>query len=84
MLHRPPCCPEWNPTEHTWDEVREKCFANRLFATLDAVEVGLQTRLTLLASDPDRLRSLTLLAWVRGGFAYVGKRNGTRLWLYYA
>ena len=71
MLHLPPYCPECNPTEHIWDEVREKGFANRFFATLDAVEVGLKTQLTLLAADPDRLRSLTLFPWVRDGLLYV-------------
>jgi transposase len=71
LLHLPPYCPECNPTEHIWDEVREKGFANRYFATLDAVEVGLKTQLTLLTADTARLRSLTLFPWVREGLLYV-------------
>jgi transposase len=30
----PPYCPECNPSEHIWDEIRGKGFANQLFATL--------------------------------------------------
>ena len=71
LLHLPPYCPECNPTEHIWDDVREKGFANRYFAALDAVEVGLKTQLMLLAADTARLRSLTLFPWVREGFLYV-------------
>jgi transposase len=71
LLHLPPYTPECNPTEHIWDEVREKGFANRYFATLDAVEVGLKTQLELLASDAARLRNLTCFPWVRDGLLYV-------------
>jgi hypothetical protein len=51
--------------------VREKGFANRFFATLDAVEVGLKTQLDLLSADPDRLRSLTCFPWIRDGLLYL-------------
>lgn len=60
----PPYSPECNPTEHVWDEVREKGFANQLFSTLNAVEVQLQTQLDLLAADQPRLRSLTGFPWI--------------------
>jgi len=32
----PPYCPELNPTEHIWDETREKFFSNRVFDSLNA------------------------------------------------
>lgn len=38
---------------------------------LGAVEVGLRTQLTLLSADRDRLRSLTLVRWVREGLFYI-------------
>jgi transposase len=77
LLHLPPYCPECNPTEHIWDDVREKGFANRYFATLDAVEVGLKTQLMLLVADTARLRSLTLFPWVREGFlSSIPQLNG--------
>lgn len=65
LVYLPPYTPECNPTEHIWDEVREKGFANRFFATLDAVEVGLKTQLDLLAADAPRLTSLTCFPWIR-------------------
>lgn len=71
LLYLPPYTPECNPTEHLWDEVREIGFANRCFAPLDAVEVGLKTQLALLSADPDRLRSLTYFPWIRDGLLYV-------------
>ena len=60
----PAYTPECNPTEHLWDEIREKGFANRFFATLDDVEVRLKTELTLLLDDPVRLRNLTAFPWL--------------------
>jgi transposase len=71
LLHLPPYTPECNPTEHIWDEVREKGFANRFFATLDAVEVGLKTELELLSADLPRLGTLTCFSWIRQGLLYV-------------
>jgi transposase len=54
----PPYSPELNPVERLWDELREKWFANRLFLTLRAVEIQLNTGLALLADSRDRMRSL--------------------------
>lgn len=71
LLYLPPYTPECNPTEHIWDEVREKGFANRFFATLAAVEVGLKTQLDLLAADADRLRSITCFPWMRDELLYL-------------
>jgi transposase len=34
----PPYSPELNPVEHIWDDVREKEFPNRVFASIDALE----------------------------------------------
>lgn len=71
LVHLPPYTPECNPVEHVWDEVREKGFANRLFQTLDAVEVALRTQLDLLAADSPRLRTLTYFPWIREGLLYL-------------
>lgn len=67
----PPYTPECNPVEHVWDEVREKGFANRLFATLDDVEARLKTELALLAESPERLGQLTCFTWIRGLLLYI-------------
>jgi transposase len=36
--------PELNPTEHVWDELREKWLANRMFDCQEAVDCQLTTR----------------------------------------
>jgi transposase len=71
LWHLPPYSPECNPSEHIWDEIREKGFANEFFATLDDVEVRLKTRLEELAADAARLRSLTHFSWIENGLLYV-------------
>jgi hypothetical protein len=53
-----PYSPELNPAERLWEELREKWFANRLFNTLRAVEIQLQTGLDLLAECPEIVRSI--------------------------
>ena len=69
LLHLPAYTPECNPTEHIWDEMREKGFANCFLpATIDSVEVDFKPQLYLLSADPDRLRSLTYFPWIRDGY----------------
>ena len=64
LLPLPPYAPELNPQEHVWDEVREKEFPNRVFNHLDAVIRQLEQGLPRLATDSDRLRSLTAWPWI--------------------
>ncbi|MBK9989929.1 MAG: IS630 family transposase [Verrucomicrobia bacterium] len=71
LVYLPPYTPECNPSEHLWDELREKGFANQFFATLDAVEVQLKTQLELLAADSIRLRSLTAFPWIIDWLLYL-------------
>jgi DDE superfamily endonuclease len=59
LIPQPAYSPEVNPVEHVWDELREKCFHNRIFPSLDGVIEALCQGLTALADDPERLRSLT-------------------------
>ena len=59
LVSQPAYSPELNPVEHIWDELREKCFHNRVFPSLDGVIEMLCQGLTDLADDPQRLHSLT-------------------------
>ncbi len=63
LLALPPYAPELNPQEHIWDELREKEFPNRVFSRLDTVVRQLEQGLHRLATEPDRLRSLTAWPW---------------------
>lgn len=59
FIMQPPYSPEVNPTEHIWDEIREKYMHNRIFKslseTIDRVSFGLND----LQSKPDRIKSMT-------------------------
>ena len=65
LISLPPYCPDLNPAEHLWLAMRMKFFANRLFATLGAVEAQLITGADELAAHPDELASLTCFPWIR-------------------
>lgn len=64
LVFLPPYSPELNPAEHLWESIREECFANHVFADLDAVENALTRGLQALESDPARVRSMTGFKWV--------------------
>ena len=64
LLPLPPYSPELNPAEHLWDELREKEFANTVFASLDAVEDRLVEALATLEHDPSRVAELTGFPWI--------------------
>src|SRR5213082_1610282 len=68
LLPQPARSPELNPTEHIWEELREKILPNQSFPSLDALENTLCTGLTQLAADPNRVRSLTDFPYMRVTF----------------
>lgn len=60
----PPYSPELNPAEHVWETLREDCFANTVFTSLDAVERALSAGLVALETDPSRTQRLTGFDWI--------------------
>jgi transposase len=56
LIPLPPWSPQLNPVEHLWDEIREKWFGNRVFASLSAVDEQLWG-LRCWPSKPIRNRS---------------------------
>lgn len=65
LVSLPPYCPDLNPAEHLWLAIRMRYFANRLFATLGAVEAQLITGVSELTNKPDELASMTCFPWIR-------------------
>lgn len=65
LLLQPPYSPELNPTEHIWEEIREKHFYNRVFESIDAVMDRLCQGLQDLMKIPERLRSMTYFPHLR-------------------
>lgn len=64
LVRLPPYSPELNPAEHLWLALRQRFFANRMFATLGAVVAQLNTGIDELALDPSGIRSMTCFPWV--------------------
>ena len=65
LVPLPAWSPQLNPVEHLWDEVREKWFANRVFASMEAVEHQLVAALATLETDLQRVASLTGFDWIK-------------------
>ncbi len=65
LLPQPARSPELNPTEHVWEDLREKNLANQSFSSLRPLEHTLCEGLTHLAADPERVRSLTDFPYMR-------------------
>jgi transposase len=61
----PSYSPELNPTEHVWDELREKFFHNISFDNMNAVENRLVEGLQNLENDKPTIRSSTSFNWIQ-------------------
>ena len=64
LVALPPYSPELNPTEHIWDELREKYFHNLTFDSLEAVEDRLEFGLRELENHQDLIQSVTGFDWI--------------------
>jgi len=58
LISQPSYCPEVNPVEHLWDELREKYLHNLVFSSLDALTELLCKGLNELTANQERLRSM--------------------------
>ncbi len=61
----PPYSPELNPTEHIWDEMREKFFANRIFNSMDLVRNQINKAIDQFKTHAETLRSITCWLWIK-------------------
>ena len=64
LVPLPPYSPELNPTEHIWDELREKYFHNLTFDSLGDVEDRLEFGLLGLENDRNLIQSVTGFDWI--------------------
>ncbi len=64
LIALPGYSPELNPEEHIWDEVREKAFPNLVLDRMDLVVERLKHELSDLASNAERVRSITAWPWI--------------------
>ena len=64
LLTLPPYSPELNPVEHLWDELWEKCFHNRVFDSIEALEDHLKTGIRSMEGSPEIVRSIVSWPWI--------------------
>ena len=60
----PPYCPELNPAEHIWDEIREKFFVNLVFKSMAAVEDKLVEAVLYMENNPEIVQSTAGFEWI--------------------
>ncbi len=51
-------------TDNLWDELREKCFHNKVFSCLDALEDDLVMGLLAMENTPEVIKSITNWPWI--------------------
>ena len=64
LLSLPPYSPELNPVENIWEEIREKGFDNKVFASLDVLEEQLIYSLKHLEDHPEITKSIAGWSWI--------------------
>jgi transposase len=64
LLFLPPYSPELNPQEHIWDELREKCFHNKTFDSLNLLEDHLVTSLNVLETQYETIQNIVAWDWI--------------------
>lgn len=64
LVSLPAYSPELNPTEHIWDELREKYFHNITFDSIEAVEDRLVVGLRNLENDRGLVQSTAGFCWI--------------------
>jgi transposase len=60
----PPYSPELNPAENLWDDLREKAFRNRVFASIQALENHLAASMRDMELQKERVRSIVAWPWI--------------------
>jgi transposase len=65
LIALPGYSPQLNPQENVWDEIREKNFPNRVYATMEAVRAQLSEGLERFAKDTAAIISLTAWPWIQ-------------------
>lgn len=64
ISYLPPYCPELNPSENMWEEMREKFFTNLVFDSLDAVMDKLEEAMIFYQQSPQIVKSITGFNWI--------------------
>ena len=60
----PSYCPQLNPVENIWDEMREKYFANLAFDSMNEVENKLVEACLLIENNHKKVKSISSFNWI--------------------
>ena len=60
----PPYCPQLNPVEHVWDELRGKYLPNLIFKDMTHLELTLIEGLLHLETQSDIVQSIPGFDWI--------------------
>lgn len=61
----PPYCPQINPSENMWEEIREKLFPNIVFNSMDAVEKRIMQACSFYQENKNIVQSITNFNWIK-------------------
>jgi len=68
LIEQPPYSPELNPAERVFEYVRGR-IEGRVYGTIAAKKTAVEVELKVLASTPDKIRSLAGWDWIRQSVA---------------
>ncbi|OFX39798.1 MAG: hypothetical protein A2X08_03245 [Bacteroidetes bacterium GWA2_32_17] len=68
FIIQPPYSPEVNPTEHIWDEIREKYLHNKIFSSLKETINRVSNGIRELSSKNELIKSMTLFPYLNISF----------------
>jgi len=64
LLYLPAYCPQLNPSENMWEEIREKFFTNLVFNSIDSVVNKVVEAMRFYDNRPDIVKSITSFNWL--------------------
>lgn len=64
----PPYCPDLNPVENIWDDMRETFFHNKAFDSMEAVESQLVDAALFYEGHPDIVKSISSWPWIMSAY----------------
>ena len=60
----PSYCPQLNPAENIWEEMREKHFANLAFDSMNSIEDKLVEACLAMEANHEKIQSITGFNWI--------------------
>ncbi len=64
LAYLPPYCPQLNPSENMWDEIREKFFTNLVFDSIESVMDKLTEAMIHYSEKHKTVKSITGFNWI--------------------